>query len=137
MADQVSKEVAEAEFERFCDEMGLDVDTSVMDDDDKKGIAVARGRFVKAVRAGRLSVDDEGVPTFIVKGADGDDPIEVTFPEPRGAALLASDRGKKGHDVAKMFLLMAQLTGKEAKFFSDMRQRDLSVCMAITNLFLG
>lgn len=136
-ADEVvSRDVAEAEFDRFCEEMDLDVDESVMDDDDRKSLAKARNKFVRAVMRGKLTVGNGGVPTYTYQ-PDGGDEVEISFPEPKGKAFLASDRGKKDQNMGKMFLIMAAMTGKPASIFSDMPNRDVSVCMAVAQLFLG
>jgi len=133
MDEVVSREVAEQEFDRFCEAMALEFDPKKMDDEDRQGLATHRDRFVTACMRGRLSVNDAG-EAVLTCSADGSD---VTFSEPSGEAMLELDRAKKGHAIQGLFLYMAKVTGRPPKFFSDMKKRDLDVCMSIANLFLA
>lgn len=132
---KIAKEVAEQEFERFADAMDLDVDTSTMDDDDRKGFEQQKGRIVSAICSGSLVINDNGEPVFTPQRSKDAGPI--TFQEPDGAALMAMDRKKKSEDIGKLYATMGAMTGTNAKTFSGMKMADLKVCMAITTLFLG
>lgn len=130
---KVGKEVAEAEFDRFIEEMDIDADKEGMDDEDRKAFDAAKRLFVRAVMNGSLAVDEQGRPVFTPKS--GGSPI--VFNEPTGASLMASDAHKKNHDVAKMFAILGDITGRDKKVFARMPRRDLNVCQTIVTLFLG
>lgn len=130
----IAPEVAEAEFTRFTEAMDLDVDPEGMDDEDKKGFVDAKRKFVKAVVDGHLVVDDDGQPVYtpiVGKGAP------LVFREPGGAAFMAQDQKKQGHDMAKLFATMAAMTKMPLARFVKMKGRDIKVCIAVTTLFLG
>ena len=135
MENKVAKEVAEQDFERFADAMDLDVDTSKMDEDDRKGFQVQKDRIVSAICSGALYVNDNGEPVFTPQRTK--DAGEITFHEPDGAALMAMDRKKKTEDIGKLYATMGEMTKTSAKTFSVMKMADLKVCMAISTLFLG
>jgi len=135
MTDKVAKEVAEAEFERFAEAMDLDVDTSIMDEDDRKGFDLQKNRIVSAIRSGAMVVNEDGEPVFTPQRMK--DAGTITFHEPDGAALMAMDRKKKSEDIGKLYATMGAMTGTTAKTFSGMKMADLKVCMAIATLFLG
>lgn len=130
---KVDQETALNEFNRFVDAMDLDIDESRMDEEDRKSLDNVRSLFVRNVMSGHLVVDDKGQPVYTPRS--GGDPI--TFYEPNGAALLAMDQKKKGHDVAKTYAVLAAITQLDVPRFSKMPMRDLKVCNAIMSLFLG
>jgi hypothetical protein len=129
---KVSAEVAEAEFARFTEAMDLDVDVSKMDEDDRKGFDDARSTIERAIMRGSLVIDDKGQPIYTPQ-----DGKPITFYEPTGASIMAMDGHKKGHDAAKMFALMADMTKTTAKTFAQLNMRDFKVCQKIVMLFLG
>lgn len=128
-------EVAEQDFERFADQMDLDLNTDTMDEEDRKEFEKQKSRLVDAIKSGALEIADNGEPTFTPQRSKNTDPI--TFHEPTGAALMAMDRKKKTEDVGKLYAAMGEITGKPANTFSKMKMADLKICMAITTLFLG
>jgi hypothetical protein len=133
---KVADDVAEAEFERFGEAMDLDFDKSHMDEEDKKGFDDLKRIILRALKDGSLVVNDDGCPVYKPKHPDsGDGPI--TFNEPKGAALKETDKKKKGHDVGKTYAFAAAMTGENESRFSNMASRDLKVCLAIVNLFMG
>lgn len=131
---KVALEVAEAEFERFVAAMDLDVDESTMDDADKKSFREERAKVIDAMLEGRLTVNADGEPVFTPKKGDT---TPIKFPEPSGAAIMAQDSKKKGHDVAKSFAVMAAMTGEPPTRFANMAGRDIKVCNALLVLFMA
>jgi len=130
----VGKDVAESEFNRFGEAMDLDFDTTRMDEEDQKTFAKQKGLFIRAVRLGRLIVDKDGQPVYAPQVGDVK---SIVFYEPDGACLMAIDEAKKNHDVAKSFKIMRSVTRQPDVVFSKMKNRDLKVCQAVINLFLG
>lgn len=132
---KIGSDVAEQEFNRFVDLMNLDVEDEYLNDEDKAGLATNRHRFLRAVEAGSLTVDGDGVPTFTPQKSDNCEPI--IFYEPTGASLMAMDRKKEGADVGKMFTIMADFTKTDQNRFAKLKVGDLNVCMAVAMLYLG
>ncbi len=132
---KVSREVAEADFHRFCDMMDLDVDPRGMDDEDRKSFESAKRRLVDAIIEGHLVIDEKGQPVYTPRR--GSDVTPITFAEPTGASYMAMDTKKKNHDVAKLFATMADMTGQPIQRFAKMQNRDLKICQAVALLFLG
>ena len=129
-------EVAEQEFGRFTDLMDLDVDTSVMDEDDLKGFESQKRVLILAIQKGSLVINDNGEPVFTPQRAEGDvNPL--TFHEHTGASLMAMDRKKKTEDVGKLYSIMGDMTKTNANLFAKMKGGDLKVCTAIVTLYLG
>lgn len=135
MSVKIAKEVAEQEFSRFVEFMGLDADLAHMDEDDRKSFTQQKDRVVAAIQSGALVISDKGEPTFTPQRSNDTDAI--TFYEPTGASLIAMDRKKKTEDIGKLYAAMGDMTKTHTKVFSKMKMADLKVCMAITTLFLG
>jgi hypothetical protein len=131
--ERISDEVCEAEFHRFAEGMDLDVDPKHLDDEDKKSLDESKRRFFRAMKMGQLTVNAECEPVFTP--ADGGKAI--VFHEPKGASFMASDQKKKGHDMAKTFAQIADMTGQSPDRFAKMAGRDVKVCVALYLLFMG
>lgn len=129
----VSREVAEAEFSRFIEEMDIDLDESKLDDEDKVAVKKARDLLIKRMMQGHLTIDEKGQPVYR--------PLTVqqtlVFREPDGEVKQAMDQGKQGHNVRKMQGTIAQWTGVNFSVIRKMKERDAKVCESIFVLFFG
>lgn len=132
---KVDKDTAEAEFQRFVDMMDLDIDVETLDDEDKEALKTNKRKILKALRRGSLVINDEGEPVFTPRVSARTEAI--TFYEPEGKSFMASDGKKKGHDIRKSYAIMADMTKTNVQTFSLMKNRDLDVCLAVINVFLG
>lgn len=128
----VAREVAEAEFERFLDAMDLKIGLVDLDDEDKASLAAARSRIVGEIVRGRVVVDEDGQPRFTTSEGH-----EVVFYEPKGSTFMAADKRKDGHNIAKMYAILAEMTRESPARFANMKGRDIKTCQAILLLFLG
>lgn len=132
----VAPEVAEHEFARWVDAMGLarKLDTSRLNEEDAKSLVDQKRLLLDAIEDGNLAVDEQG--QFVFTPCVGDrNPI--TFFEPDGASLMATDKVKATGLVQKQFNMLGAATKTSAQRFSSMKQRDLNVCLSILALFLA
>lgn len=131
---KVDLETAEAELERFAEEMDLDLDKSDMDGDDLKSYESVKKVVIRSIRKGNLVINDDGEPEFTpVKGNLG----TLVFKEPEGSNFQAMDRAKANEDFKKLNSLIAELVGKSAGEIGSLKQRDYKVVQALLMLFLG
>lgn len=135
-SERVCLEVAENDFERFCEANGIDLDTDGFTEEDMKSLEDCKRKIIKAIMAGRLEINDAAEAVVKYETSKGDSG-EVVFSEPEGAALTAMDRVKKGHDVQATYAVMGAITKKPPQLFNSMRLRDSKLCGAILMLFLG
>lgn len=133
--EAVVKEVAELEFDRFVDLMGIDLDPSTMDDEDKKGLVLQKSRIIKAIQRGSLVVNEKGEPVYTPQRKSGAD--SITFHCPTGAALMEMDKKQLNHDITKSITVLASISKTNQAVFSNMELPDLNVCTAILTVFLG
>ena len=130
----IAREVAEDEFNRFCDDMDIDRDTSKMDEDDTKGFNSQKENIIAAIMDGRLIINEESEAVFSPKRGKFDNPL--IFREPTGATYMAMDRKKSGQDVGKMLALMDDLTKSAPGTCSRLKNVDFKVAQSIIMLFL-
>lgn len=134
--EKVGLEVAEAEFERFCEEMGLEFNVDKMDAEDKTAFTKNRDRIVRAIRYGHLVVNDDGEPTYTPWRAKSTYQTPITFGERTGATLLVTDQKKKGRDAAKTYAILGDLTGLPDTTFSKLAGEDIKVCESLMQLLM-
>ena len=127
-----SPDVADAEFERFCELMDIDNDVT---GEDKQGFDKQRAVLLKALQSGLLVIDDNGEPEYSPVVIKLEKPVH--FYEPTGATYMVMDRKKDGHNIGKLHAMMADMTRQNPQVFAAMKQRDYRVCQAIVLLFLG
>ena len=133
--DVVGVEVAVAEFDRFLESMDLVFDRDGMDVEDRKAFDENRRVVLRAILDGRMVIDPKGQPKFTPKSGKVLKPI--TFYEPTGNTLLATDGRKKGHDIARTHAAMAEMSREAPARFASMAQRDGKVVQALFVLFFG
>ena len=133
---KIAVEAAEQEFETWADAMDIDTDESLMDDEDRKGFTKARGRFITAVRAGALVLNDDDEAVYTPQKDKSRYKEAITFHERTGASLMAMDGQKKNSDVRKTFAIMADMTKLPAKTFAGLVGVDIKTCESIFLLLM-
>ena len=129
---RVPEDIAEEEFQRFAEEMEIDVDESKMFGEDRDNFLNLKRKFLGAVIRGRLVVNDNGEPEFTSSTGE-----HFTFYEPSGATVTEMDKiGKKGGDVAKTHKVMASAMRVSPAAICKLPQRDYKVLQAIFALFM-
>ena len=126
---KVAPEVAEQEFDRLCDMLGIDTETNSTDDEET--LKAHRDRIVKAICKGALSIGDDGLPTVVTREG-----ATLAFKMPTGATLLEADKAPAGQDQRRMFLLIGALTNGK---FSPAKCtiQEVALLTSITALFLA
>lgn len=131
-----TREVAEAEFDRFAEAMDLDVDTDKLDAEDKTAFEKQKERLIKATMAGHLVYNEDGEPVYTPHHRKTKHKEPITFHERSGASMMAMDRTKKNHDMAKTYAIMADITGLHSHTFASMFGVDVKTCEAIFALLM-
>ena len=134
--EKVGLEVAQAEFERFCDEMALDFNVDTMREEDRLAFSKNRDRLVRAIQYGHLVIGDDGEPTYTPWRNKSTYKDPITFHERTGATLLATDLKKKGNDAAKTYAMLGDLTKLPASTFTKLAGEDIKVCEALMQLLM-
>ena len=130
--DKVAREVAEADFERFCEMLAAYSEApDLKDEEDRKSFNENKGRFIKAVMSGSLVVADDGTATYTpsIGGAP------FVFREPTAAMVTAIDRHKMSHSVTKQLAMIASFAGRPEGEIGKLPVRDMRVLNSIVNGF--
>ena len=136
MEFKVVKEVAEQEFERFSDEMDLDLDTSQMDAEDVASFSKQKSRVIRAIMRGNLVINDAGEAVLTPANKRSKHTEALTFHERTGASLMAMDGKKKNHDVAKTYAVMADMCHVHPNVFAGLVGSDVKTCEALFALLM-
>jgi len=129
--NKIDKESAEAEFSNMCEFFDIDTDTSDLDGDELEMFESLKGKVVKAICRGDLTIGTGGQPTYTTKAGTA-----MTFKQPTGAILLADVKGKDDGGQRKMFAMVCELTGGVSTP-GKWTIRDTGVLTSIVNLFLA
>ena len=127
----VDAESAESEFESWADAMDLDIDQDAMDEEDKSAFSANKRKIIKSIQCGALTFNADGEAVYTPQNKKSKHQEPITFHERTGASLMAVDRAKKGRDVEKTMLMLADMTRLHAKVFADLVGVDIRTCMAI------
>lgn len=83
-----------------------------------------------------LVINEQGEAEYTPRNEKSQYKETLTFHERTGASIMAADRGKKGHDVAKTYAIMGDMCKVLPKVFAGMAGIDGKVCEAIFLLLM-
>jgi hypothetical protein len=136
--DKIDRETAEAEFNRYCENNGIENDESAMNDEERDSFADIKKRFIDCCMEGRVEVDGTSVKYIISKFSDqGFSGETITIRRPTGNAFSSMDSFKDRESIHKLHGYMSAMTGKDVKFFSKIDISDWKFFNAIASLFLS
>jgi hypothetical protein len=133
---KINLEVAESEFDRFVECMGLLLDTAKMDVEDKTAFDKQKNRIIDAMISGHLVINDDGEAVYTPFRLTSGHKEPITFHERTGASVLAMDGKKKGHDMAKTYAIMAEMCKVHPSTFSKLTGPDIKTCEAVYALLM-
>lgn len=133
---KVHPDVAAEEFQRFADEMDIDIDTTGFDAEDLAAFNKQKSRITKAICRGTLVINENGEAIYTPSNPRSNSKDPITFHERTGASLMAMDGKKKGHDVAKTYAVMADMCRVHPNVFAGLAGTDVKVCEALFALLM-
>ena len=136
MTNPIAKEVAEQDFDRFVEEMDLDLDTSEMDAEDLTAFNKQKSRVIRAIERGHLIINDKGEAEYTPFKDRSKHKDAIVFHERTGASLMAMDGKKKNHDVAKTYAVMADMCKVHQNVFAGLVGSDVKTCEALFALLM-
>ena len=136
MDNKIVPEAADLEFDRFLESMDILVDTAKLDPEDLTAFNKQKDRMVSAICKGALVFNEDGEAVYTPQHEQSKHRDPITFHERTGAALMAMDKQKKGHDVAKTYAVMADMCKVHQNVFAGLTGTDGKVCEAIFALLM-
>lgn len=134
--NKVVKEVAEKDFDRFVEEMDLDVDTSKMDAEDLTAFDKQKRRIIRQIERGHLVINENGEAEYTPFNSRSKHKEVIVFHERTGASLMAMDGKKKNHEVAKTYAVMADMCKVHQSVFAGLAGSDVKTCEALFALLM-
>lgn len=137
LINKIDAETAANEFERFTAAWDIDTDLEDMESDDVQSFESQKRRIVKAIKQGRLSVDDTGetISYNLHDKVHSTDVIKMSIP--KGEAFMSMDKYKDKQQIHKLHAFMAASSKLPVQIFSGMDGRDLKLLMGVALLFLA
>ena len=141
MADEVkiemSEEQAMAEIEKWAEEN--DFDLYVKTENGMPVIDETVPKLIKAIRAGRLVLNDDGDFEYTVseKSPHGYAGTKITFRTPSGAGFMAMDSFKAQETVHKQLAVASASTGMDISWFGKLHAMDYKIAFYIAGFFLA
>lgn len=120
---EVSNEVALDEFERLAAAADVDVDTSNMDEEDAESTEEMRSALIKAIKNGRLAVDEEGRAVLVTAGG-----TSMTFQKPYGRDLVLVASSATIENINRF---ICSLTGQSTKTLLDLPGKDYKLAVRL------
>ncbi len=133
---KINVEVAEKEFERFAEAMDLDLDPSLMDNEDLTAFNKQKRRLIRAIEKGSLVFNEAGEAEYTPVNDRSKHKETLIFRERSGASLMAMDSKKKNHDVAKSYAVLADMCGVPQNVFAGLVGVDVKICEALFALLM-
>lgn len=135
---KISREIAEQDFNNWCEELEIDYDTNEMNADEKKDFEVLKDRIVKAIMTGRCVIDGDVMHyTLSKKNESGIAGMVLDINPPTSKTFIGCDGFKDTQRIHKMCSCMSAITGKDIGFFSKLWGKDFSFMTTIVTLFLS
>ena len=131
---KMGPEVAEQEFVRFAEALGLIPKIEAAEDDDKKELLKHKETFLDAVQRGFLEVDDKGQAVLRPRFSGGD---PITFFAPKMSILRSLRETETMTMQEASFRGIAKLTKQPFKRIDDLHLYDGGICLAVFALFLA
>lgn len=133
---KIGREVAEAEFARFVEAMGLKakVNPEGLDAKDAESLADTINLLLRTIESGHLVIDEKGQAVFTPQVSGGE---PIVFPEPRGADIMAMDQAKEGRKIEAQNKVLASITKQNPQRYSQMLLRDYDVISALCGIFFA
>ena len=136
--NKIDRELAETEFNTFCDNNEIEHDEAAMSDEEKDAFSAIKKRFIKACVDGRVEVDGTSlkytISKFAPEGFRGD---VLTLKRPDGHAFAAMDGFSDSKSVTRLVAFMSAMAGRETKYFSKIDSSDWKFIQDISSLFLN
>lgn len=133
----MSEELALEEVKRWAE--ANDIEITAEGEDGAQKLDAAVPKLVRAIRQGRLVVndDDNFVYTVSESSPAGFAGEVLTFAAPTGAAYMGMDKFKGEQGFHRLMAVASAMTGKDVAWFSKLHNRDYKIVVYIAGFFIA
>lgn len=134
---KISEEMAEKSFYDWCDANYID-EKELTDEATKKIFLETKNAFVKYMKNGRLSVDNDSLSfTLSNRNPDGFKGLVLRIENPGAKLILARDGYNENQQAAKIIAGMSAMTDKDVGVFRKIKDlKDFNFLSFVETLFL-
>ena len=130
---KINKEMAEAEFQRWCDAMDIETDAEFFEEeDDISSFKKNKSKVVRSIMDGSTIINDEGLLVYTTRRKEKQK--TYTFNEFYGSILISMEKIEGGN--ARMFTGCGEITQTSQGDFSSMKGSDLALSQAVFILLM-
>jgi hypothetical protein len=134
---QITKQMAENEFQSWADHLRLDTDVDDMDPEEKSDFIQLKKKFVHNLVHGITYTEDNGDLILNLIDPVAKNSTMVFRRKFKGSAFVAMDRYKESQHVHKTLAFLAAWTNWNPKHLTQLDSRDLWFGMKMVSLFFG
>jgi len=134
--NRVARDVALNEFDRFADMMDLDLNESIMQDEDRAELAKQKNRVVKEIMNGSLVINEIGEAVYMPRHERSVYKEPITFHEHTGASIMAIDGKNHKARVAATHAIMGDMCNVNPLVFAGLVGPDYKICTALFALLM-
>jgi hypothetical protein len=129
--NKIAKEVAEKEFEKWCDYVDIELDD--LTPEEIKSMESHRRTIVRAIMKGAACVDENGQLSYTSQRTA--EPQKYTFKEVSGATLVSMEKAEG--NFARQFVVLSEVTGRPAGELRKLTGRDLTFMQTVFILLMA
>lgn len=135
---KITTEMAEKEFERFCESWEIDTDVSQMNEEDSENFNRHKTKIIKATETGRIIyTDDDKIEYFFKHPEKARNEKSIVLDRPNGGTYAEMDKFKKDESMKKTYAILAGMSKKDISFFYGIDGIDFKFISSIATLFLA
>lgn len=134
---KIDLETGELIFDEFVTNWKIKNDVSRFKPEDVETFNQAKERIMDAIIDGRFEIVDTQTIKYTFAFPEELDCKSIEIRRPRGATYMQADSGGKDDAMKKMFLMLGEMTKKNASFYSKVDGVDIKVLTSITTLFFS
>jgi hypothetical protein len=135
--NKVATEVAEQEFENWCDTWGIDFDESDFNEEEQEHFISLKKKIIKSIKSGRAVVVNDGESIEYTLRFPKGEIEKLVFEMPEGEAFTAMDKCKPNEFVKKQNQFIASMIKQPPKLLVKLKAVDLKFAQAVSSLFLA
>lgn len=135
---KISKEIAEKDFNDWCESCEIECDVDSMSEEDKTSFSGLKDRIVKAIMKGKCVVDGDKMQYTLSEKNEGSlSGKTITIDPPTSKTFMGIDGFKETQRMHKMASCMSAITGLDIGVFTKLWGKDFAFMTAVVTLFLS
>ena len=136
--NKITNEMAEEEFNSWCELNGVDCDESLMSEEDRDAFKPLKNKIIKAIKDGRAVIDGEKIEYTLSDKYEGKMAgLKIVVDSPTAKLFMGTDGYKETQHIRRMQGAMSALTGLDIGDFAKMNIPDWKFFQAVCVLFMN